>query len=163
MPLHRRHLICSTGAAALLAGCGFQLRQAPHLDFTRIALSMPKTPLAIELTRQLEAIDGIEVVGDAARAQIVLQSAGERRDRTVVGRTATGEVREYELRVRFSLRLQTADGTEVLPTSEIQRQMDQSYSESAALSKETESAMLYQSMIADIAQQVIRRLSTIKL
>ncbi|MFV0680444.1 LPS assembly lipoprotein LptE [Ottowia sp.] len=159
----RRHLIYGLGAAALLAGCGFQLRQAPHLNFQRIALAMPATSLALELRRQLEGIEGIEVVPDTARAQIVLHSAGEQRERTVVGRNASGEVREYQLRIRFAFRLQAADGNEVLPSTEILRQMDQSYSETAALSKETEALMLYKNMQGDIAQQVIRRLSTIQL
>ena len=44
--------------------------------------------------------------------------------------------------------------------SEIMRQIDQSYAESAALSKEQEGLMLYQNMQSDIVQQVMRRLAT---
>ena len=159
----RRKLLLLTLAAPALGACGFQLRRAPDFAFTRIALAMPATALAVELRRQLEGTGRLEVVGDPGKAEVVLDSAGEQRERTVVSVTATGEVREFQLRIRFSFRLRTPDGRELLPQSEILRQIDQSYSESAALSKEQEALMLYQSMQSDVVQQVMRQLSTIKI
>lgn len=94
---------------------------------------------------------------------MVLESPGEVRERVVVSVNATGEVRELTLRTRFGFRLRTADGRELLPTGEISRQIDQSYAESAALSKEQEGLMLYQNMQSDIVQQVMRRLATVHL
>ena len=88
--------------------------------------------------------------------------AQQQRERTVVSFTATGEVREFQLRIRFRFRLRTPEGRELLPMSEIVRQIDQSYSESAALSKEQEALMLYQNLQSDIVQQVMRRLATVK-
>ncbi|MFT3778831.1 MAG: LPS assembly lipoprotein LptE [Ottowia sp.] len=161
--MNPRRLFLTAAAAPLLTACGFQLRQAPAFGFSRIALGMPQTALAIELRRQLEGTGRVEVVTDAARAEVVLDSAGEQRERVVVSVTATGEVREFQLRIRFKFRLRTADGRELLPSSEILRQIDQSYSESAALSKEAEALMLYQNMQSDVVQQVIRRLATVKL
>ncbi len=162
MPTRRKLLLLALAAPALGA-CGFQLRRAPDFAFTRIALAMPATALAVELRRQLEGTGRLEVVSDPGKAEVVLGSAGEQRERTVVSVTATGEVREFQLRIRFSFRLRTPDGRELLPQSEILRQIDQSYSESAALSKEQEALMLYQSMQSDIVQQVMRQLSTIKI
>lgn len=161
-----RRLLLAAAAASLLAGCGFQLRQAPAFGFSRIVLAMPATALATELRRQLEGTGRIEVLADAAQAKpgdVVLESSGEQRERTVVSVTATGEVREFQLRIRFAFRLRTADGRELLPRTEITRQIDQSYSEAAALSKEAEALMLFQSLQSDIVQQVIRRLATVKL
>lgn len=166
MTAARRRLLLAAGGAVLLAGCGFQLRRAPEFDFRRIALAMPATALANELRRQLQGTGRVEVLGEVAQARagdVVLESPGEQRERTVVSVTATGEVREFQLRIRFGFRLRTPDGRELLPSSEILRQIDQSYSESAALSKEQEALMLYQNMQSDIVQQVMRRLSTIKL
>ena len=157
-----RRLLVVAGAATLLAGCGFKLRQAPDFNFKRIALAVPKTALATELQRQLEGTGSVEVAADAAHADVVLESAGEQRERIVLSLTATGEVREFQLRLRFKFRLRTADGRELLPNTEILRQIDQSYSESAALSKEAEALMLYQNMQSDIVQQVIRQLATAK-
>lgn len=158
----RRRILLAAGAAPLLTACGFQLRQAPNFGFKSIALAMPNTALAIELRRQIDGTGRLEVVSDPSKAQVVLESAGERRDRIVVSVTATGEVREFVLRIRFSFRLRTADGRELLGPTEIQRQIDQSYSESAALSKEAEALMLYQNMQSDIVQQVLRQLATVK-
>ena len=151
-------------AVLALSACGFHLRRAPEFAFRRIALAMPAaSSLAVELRRQLEGTGRLEIVADQSKAEVVLESPGEQRERTVVSVTATGEVREFQLRIRFRFRLRTPEGRELLPMSEILRQIDQSYSESAALSKEQEALMLYQNMQSDIVQQVMRRLATVKI
>ena len=45
--MRRRHLLAAAAAAGL-AGCGFELRQPPHMPFQSIALIgfAPKSPLA---------------------------------------------------------------------------------------------------------------------
>lgn len=159
----RRALLLAAATAPLLSACGFQLRRAPEFAFRRIALAMPAaSSLAVELRRQLEGTGRLEIVADQSKAEVVLESPGEQRERTVVSFTATGEVREFQLRIRFRFRLRTPEGRELLPMSEIVRQIDQSYSESAALSKEQEALMLYQNLQSDIVQQVMRRLATVK-
>jgi LPS-assembly lipoprotein len=163
----RRTVLSAALVAPWLAACGFQLRQPPNFAFRSIALAVPaNSTLTIELRRQLEGVGGLQVITDAAqlaKAEVVLESAGEVRERVVVSVNATGEVRELTLRIRFGFRLRTADGRELLPTGEISRQIDQSYAESAALSKEQEGLMLYQNMQSDIVQQVMRRLATVHL
>ena len=159
----RRALLLAAATAPLLSACGFQLRRAPEFAFRRIALAMPASSLAVELRRQLEGTGRLEIVADQSKAEVVLESPGEQRERTVVSVTATGEVREFQLRIRFRFRLRTPEGRELLPMTEITRQIDQSYSESAALSKEQEALMLYQNMQSDIVQQVMRRLATVKI
>lgn len=155
------------GAAPLLAACGFKLRQAPEFAFKTLVLAMPATALGTELRRQLEGTGRVTVVAPgepgADKADVQLHSEGERRERAVVSLTASGEVREFQLRIIFAFSLRTQGGQELLPAAEITRQMDQSYSESAALSKETEAQMLYQSMQSDIVQQVMRQLATVKI
>ena len=162
--LRRRTLLITTLSAPLLGACGFALRKPPEFAFKTIALAMPaNSSLTTELRRQLEGTGRVQVITDPAqvgKADAVLESPGEVRERVVVSVNATGEVRELTLRIRFSFRLRTADGRELLPMSEIMRQIDQSYAESAALSKEQEGLMLYQNMQSDIVQQVMRRLAT---
>ena len=161
----RRNLLLS--APLLLTGCGFALRQAPTFGFHSIYLALPAgAGLGLELRRQLEGTGQIQVITDAAqkaRADVVLESKGEQRERAVVSVTAGGEVREFQLRIRFAFKVLTPAGRELLPQAEILREIDQSYSESAALSKEQEALMLYQNMQSDIVQQVMRRLATVKL
>lgn len=169
MPWSRRRLLRAALApwpAALLGGCGFALRQPPKLNFERIYLDLPaQLPLTAALRRQLQGIAGMHVLTEPsqrAQAQVVLHSPGEVRERVVVSVTAAGEVRELQLRLRFGFRASTPDGRELLPQAELERQMDQSYSETAALSKEQESNMLFDSMQDDIVQQVLARLAHIQ-
>lgn len=163
----RRMLLRLAAALPLaLTGCGFALRKAPDFSFRSIYVAMPATStLGVELRRQLEGTGAVRVITDAAQrkdADVVLESAGEQRERAVVSLTASGQVREFQLRLRFAFRVVTPAGRELLPRAEILRQIDQSYSESEALSKEQEALMLYENMQSDIVQQVIRRLATVK-
>lgn len=151
----------------ILTACGFALRQAPEFGFQSIYVAMPAgSALGTELRRQLLGTDKVQVITDAAKrseADVVLESLEDQRERVVVGLNASGQVREFQLRVRFKFRVRTPAGRELIPATEILRQLDQSYSETAALSKEAEALMLYDNMQADIVQQTLRRLATVKL
>ncbi|MDR2128138.1 MAG: LPS assembly lipoprotein LptE [Burkholderiaceae bacterium] len=156
--------LAGLGALAALQGCGFQLRQAPVFSFASIYVDAPGSALGAELQRQLRA-SGLQVLTDAAareKADLILQSLADQRERQVLGLNASGQVREYRLHVRFRFRVRTPAGKDVLPDAEIVRQIDQSYSETAALSKEAEAQMLFDNMQSDIVLQVMRRLSTVK-
>ncbi|MDO5086604.1 MAG: LPS assembly lipoprotein LptE [Comamonadaceae bacterium] len=167
MPPARRALLATLLTAPWLAACGFRLRRAPDLAFRSIYVDMPAaSALGAELKRQLAATGQVQLITDPARraqADVVLHGVQDARERAVVGLNAAGQVREFQLRVRFRFRLSTPAGQEVLPEDEILRQIDQSYSESAALSKEAEAQMLYQSLQSDVVQQVMQRLATVRL
>ena len=94
---------------------------------------------------------------------MVLDLLGEQREKIVVGVNASGQVREFQLRLRVKFRLTTPQGKELIADDEILLQRDISYNESAALAKETEEALLYRDMQSDIVQQLLRRLATVKL
>ncbi|MDR0478753.1 MAG: LPS assembly lipoprotein LptE [Burkholderiaceae bacterium] len=150
--------------ALTLAGCGFKLRQPPHFNFKTIRLAMPaNSALMLQLTRELNATHQVQVIADPAKAEVTLVSTGEKREQSILSLSPAGEVLEYELRLRFAFRVTGPGGRELVPQTEILRRMNQSYSETAALSKGYEAQMLYQSMQDNIAQQVMRRLSMIRL
>ena len=163
--MRRRTWLAGTLAVAL-AGCGFALRQAPDFSFSSIYLAMPESsPLALELRRQLEATGRMRVIVEPEKqdeAEVILRSAGEEREQVVVSMTSAGQVREFQQRLRLNFSASTRDGRELITPTEIERHMDQSYSESAALSKEQETALLYRSMQSDIVQQVMQRLARIE-
>lgn len=158
----RRQALGLIGAAAL-AGCGFELRRAPELRFRTLALAGfgPKSPLAAELRTSIDASRTTEVVDAAPKAQVVLEALADAREKSVVASTAFGEVRELQLRSRFSFRLRTPQGRELIPATEILLTRDMSYRETAALAKEQEEAALYRSMQSDIVAQVLRRLASV--
>jgi LPS-assembly lipoprotein len=160
--LHRR-VVLSAFPAALLAGCGFQLRRAPEFGFRRILLAgfEPRSPLAEELRAQIDASPATRVVDTLAQAEVVLHALSDIRERSVVASTGAGQVRELQLRLRFAFRLARADGRELIPPREIILSRDMSYSETIALAKELEEASLYRAMQSDIVAQVLRRLASV--
>ena len=75
------------------------------------------------------------------------------------GLNASGQVRELQLRLRIKFRLRTPTGAELIPETELLQQREISYSETIALAKEAEEALLYRNMRTDLVQQLMRRLS----
>jgi len=148
-------------AACALAGCGFELRRPPELHFRTITLSgfAPRSPLAEELRMNINASKTTTVV--ESQAQVVLESITDGRERGVVASTAAGQVRELQIRTRFVFKLRTANGRELIPSTELLLSRDMSYSESVALAKEQEEALLWRTMQSDIVAQVMRRLAAV--
>jgi LPS-assembly lipoprotein len=80
----------------------------------------------------------------------------------VVGVNASGQVREFQLRIRVKFRMRTPQGRDLINETEISQQRDISFSESAVLSKEAEEGLLYRDMQSDIVQQLLRRIASVK-
>jgi LPS-assembly lipoprotein len=160
--MQRRGLLLAS--AALVAGCGFELRRAPELHFRSVQLTgfPPRSPLADELRMSINASKTTLVVDSAAQAQVVFEAITDARERSVVASTATGQVRELQLRARLNFRLRTPAGKELIPATEILLSRDMSYSEMAALAKEQEEALLFRAMQSDIVAQVMRRLAAVQ-
>ncbi len=165
--MQRRALLSLTASAAALslAGCGFQLRKAPDYAFTTLFSGVPESsPLGVELRRSLESTRKVKVITDGRQindAQVILDVLGDQREKQVLSRNATGQVREFQLRMRFRFRLRTLAGKELIPETEILQQRDISFNESAVLAKEAEENLLYRDMQSDIVQQVLRRLAAV--
>lgn len=111
---------------------------------------------------QLNASQTTTVAEAASQAQVVMEALADTRERSVVASTATGEVRELQLRARLQFRLRSAAGRELIAPTEIVRSRDMSYSESLALAKEQEEAQLFRIMQSDIVSQVMRRLAAVR-
>jgi LPS-assembly lipoprotein len=168
-------------AAALtvvaLSGCGFRLRGSQQLAFRVLRLQgSTATPVAQELRAALVS-SGVQVlsatsaatnpaqplaaVAPAVQPDVVLTVLQDQREKTVVGQTAAGQVRELQLRTRFRFSLSTAAGKVLLENTALLLERGISYSETAALAKEAEEALLYRDMQSDIVQQVMRRLAAV--
>jgi LPS-assembly lipoprotein len=169
--LDRRVVLRGGAMAALtalsaLAGCGFKLRGTQSFAFTTIFMSgVDASPLLTELRRAMESDGSVRVVTDGkllSTAQVVLEVVSDQREKAVVGLTSSGQVREFQLRLRFKFKLRSKVGKELIPETEILQQRDISFTESAALSKEAEEALLYRNMQNDIVQQISRRLAAVK-
>jgi LPS-assembly lipoprotein len=165
----RRRLLWSAMSmpvAAGLSACGFQLRSVGDYPFKTLYANFAiNSPLGVELRRNLLGTGRIEVWSDPSqmlKADAILDILGEERQQVVVGINALGQVRELQLRLRVRFRLRTPDGVTWIDAVELAQQRDLSFTETAALSKEIEQAMMYRDMQTDIVQQIMRRLAMVK-
>jgi LPS-assembly lipoprotein len=160
----RRRLLGAAALAAMLAGCGFQLRRPPELAWKRIFLSgfSEDSTLADELRRQLSTSPGVTVVDTPAEADLVIESLQDATEPLVAATTATSQISEMTLRTRLRFRVRTPAGRELIVPTELAQTRDMSYSERSALAKQHEAALLFRSMHADLAMQVLRRLAALE-
>ena len=169
--MQRRVFLLFAASSASLAlislnGCGFALRKAPDFAFSTLYSGLPESsPLGVELKRSLQSTRKVKVISDARlinEAQVVLDVLLDQREKVVLSLNASGQVREFQLRLRFGFRLRTLAGKELIPATEIALQRDISFNESAVLAKEAEEALLYRDMQSDVVQQIMRRLAAVK-
>lgn len=179
----------STGVAmtslmgAGLTGCGFKLSHPPGMAFRTVALTgfAPDSPLATELARALEA-SGVRVVETTAQAastlapdgtvrapnpallsrHVILESLSDSRDQVVASSTAFSQVRDMSLRTRFRFRLLRADGSVLLPPTELSLARDATFNEKDALAKQEEFEALHRAMQSDLVAQTLRRLAVVQ-
>ena len=163
----RKRTLLSMLAVAPLAACGFQLRQAPSFSFASLYVEAPEgSAIQRALVRGVAASGGtLRVVlppAPRAQAEAVLHVLGERTERVVLARTASGQVRELELRQYLRFKLTDVQGREWIGDTELLQKRELSYNESLALAKDEEEVRLRNNMRQDLAQQVVRRLSLVQ-
>jgi LPS-assembly lipoprotein len=164
MPINRRAFALAGAMPWLLAGCGFKLRSPPVFAFQTLAISpQAGSPVASDLIRYFgTAVVPAAPTAGSAPPQVLVDVLQELREKSVVSFNASGQVREFQIRIRLWFRVRTPQGRELIADTEISQQRDISYNETAALAKEAEEIMLYRDMQADIVQQLLRRLAAIK-
>ena len=166
MNTRRRHLhtLLLAGATAALASCGFRLRGAMDFAFDTVAVT-PETGGAVapELIRILgDRIRPVVPKQDQQPPQVIVDILSEGREKSVVGTNSSGQVREFQLRLRVKFRMRTPQGRTLIQETEVTQQRDISFSEAAVLSKEAEEGLLYRDMQSDIVQQLLRRMAAVK-
>ena len=166
MNTRRRHLqtLLLAGATAGLAACGFRLRGAMDFAFDTVAVT-PETGGAVapELIRILgDRIRPLVAKQDQEPPQVIVDILSEGREKSVVGTNSSGQVREFQLRLRVKFRMRTPQGRTLIAETEVAQQRDISFSEAAVLSKEAEETLLYRDMQSDIVQQLLRRMAAVK-
>ncbi|MBQ5948535.1 LPS assembly lipoprotein LptE [Massilia sp. ST3] len=153
-------------AAAVLAGCGFQLRGSNgqyNLPFQSIWLAFPEaSPLGTELKRNLRAAETVRIESDASKAQALFDVLSESRGKAILSLNSLGRVREYTLSYTLVFRVRDANNRELLAPTEITLRRNIAFDEGQVLAKESEEALLYRDMQTDLVQQILRRLAAIK-
>lgn len=162
--MQRRKLLSVGLASVLLAGCGFKLRSSQQFAFQTLAIT-PETggAVATELARYFgDAVVPVAPAQGGVPPQVIVDILQELREKVIVGMNASGQVREFQLRLRITFRVRTPQGRELISATEIEQHRDISFNESAVLAKEAEEGLLYRDMQSDIVQQLLRRLAAIK-
>jgi LPS-assembly lipoprotein len=165
---HKNKMVRTVAAllvAASLTACGFQLRGSNGtytMPFHSLYLTFPDTSaLGTELKRNLRA--GEVVIADKpdqAEAQFVV--LGETRGKSIQSLNSLGRVREYLLTYTLTFTVRDPKGVQLLPSTEITLRRNMAFDETQVLAKESEEALLYRDMQADLVQQIMRRLAALK-
>jgi LPS-assembly lipoprotein len=143
----------------IFIGCGFHLRGSATVPFQTLYIPNPKSGIALELKRNIEAGTNAKVLDDPKAAEAILELTGESREKIILSLTGTGRVSEFRLRYRVSYRVHDGKGGEYVPTSVVQLQRDITYSDSEILAKEAEEQLLFRDMQNDMVSQIVRRLA----
>jgi len=153
-------------AASAIAGCGFQMRGSNgsyKMPFHSIYLGFSDTSaLGTELKRNLRATDQVVVADKATDAEAQFVLLGESRNKSILSLNSLGRVREYLLTYTMSFTVRDVKGAELVPPTQISLRRNMAFDETQVLAKESEEALLYRDMQADLVQQIIRRLASMK-
>jgi len=155
-------------AAALLvsgglASCGFRLRGTQQLPFDSVFVAAPHTSaLKPELEAAIRTGTSTAVLDERAKAKAVVEIVSETRERDVLSVNAQGRAREYRLRLRVVFRVSDGKAREYLGQTTVATNRDLAVLEEQLLAREYEAEQLYQDMLYDLAQQILRRMSALK-
>lgn len=159
-----RYALLSLAMCLGISACGFHLRSAVQMPFDSIYIGFsPTSPLGVELRRYIRATTNTIIESDVKQAQAVLDVLAENQNKEVLTITSQGQVREFELQYRVTFRLHDGKGKEFIAPSTIALKRTVSFNDGALLAKESEEALLYREMRADLVQQLLRRLAAAKL
>jgi len=160
MPM-RANLLIVLMLSLLLAACGFHLRgQSPFtLEIQKLYVQSANAyaPFIIELKSALQA-NGVQITDTPTQAQLTLQIVSEVTDKQILSLSGGGQVLQYTLGYRISLRAYDQKQQEWIVPQEIKLRRDYSYDNTKVLAMMQEEALLYQNMRSDAVQQVLRRL-----
>jgi LPS-assembly lipoprotein len=156
-------------AALLVAGtltaCGFQMRGSDGsytMPFHSLYPGFPDTSaLGAELKRNLRA-SGVAIADQPGQAEAQLVVLGETRSKSIQSLNSLGRAREYLLTYTLTFAVRDPKGVELLPSTEITLRRNMAFDETQVLAKESEEALLYRDMQADLVQQIMRRLAALK-
>ena len=150
--------------AAVVAGCGFQLRGTltSNLPYKTLYIALPETSdVRIWMQRYIKATDQTKIVNSARDAEAVFEQLQDTRVKTILSVNAQGRVREYRLQLDYRFRVVNAKGQELVGPNETNLSRDITYDDSTVLAKALAAGLLWRDMYNDLVNQFIRRLSLI--
>ncbi|MEK6735099.1 MAG: LPS assembly lipoprotein LptE [Pseudomonadota bacterium] len=149
----------------MLTACGFKLRgQVSPLPFKKLYVSAPAGhSIGTDLERAINATPTTKVVKNTQEAEATIHIVSAVNDRTILSLSGGGRVREFQLIYRVVMRVTDKQGNELIPNSEIALMRNLPFLDEQILAKESEEKLLYRDMQSDAVQQIIWRVSAIKI
>lgn len=158
----RRALIALV-PALLLAACGFHLQGHKPMPevfrITRVVSPDDQTDFVQDLRKAL-LISGSKLTASKEEATAVVEILHDQVVERVLSVSAQNLPREYELTHTIRFRVTAGDKT-LLESQELNGTRDYSFDETKLLAKQNEEAILRRSMAGDLANIVMRRLSSL--
>ncbi len=151
--------------AALLGGCGFQLRGSADLPPILQATWLDAGGVSTELQRQVRqslGSGGAVLVDDRATATARLRITGERYQRRTAEVDARGNITEFELRYTFRFSLfDEAAGASLIDEAVVEVERTLRYDDSQLLARESEEADMRAEMVRFAVHQMVRRIEAV--
>ncbi len=159
--MHR--VIALTLAAALLAGCGFQLQGAvavpEQMERTYIDAVDPYSQLYLGLRERLLNA-GVTIVDSPDAATAVFSVLFDQTGQRVLSVSARNTPAEFEVFYTIEYAL-VADGKSLLPQQELTLTRDYIYDETRVLGKAREEATLRDAIVDDMVRIILTQVSTL--
>ena len=149
--------------AALIAGCGFQLRGSYSLPYESLYLAVGEASvIGAGLKRAIRATGSTRLADTAQDAQATFLPTAEAREPVILSLSSAGRVREKRLRYRYTYRIVDNKGRDLALPGAIELNRDLTYTDSDVLAKTQEEDLLWRDMETDLVQQLMRRLAATK-
>ena len=164
MTLRRLPLAFIVALAALLAGCGFQLRKEAVLPASmqrvHIEIADASSPLAQGLTKALPRT-GAQLVDAAGPGVAVLAISANSVSTDVLSVGGTARANEYSLRQHVEFAVRGPDGGVIVPKQTIELTREFTFDSTQALGVAAEIDLLTKELGRDMVQTILRRLEAL--
>ena len=158
----KRRLFLAALPAALMAGCGFQLRRLEGIPFAGLYVDAPPdSEVAQRIRNAMTSSKNTRLTATAGEAEAVLQVGQEERSKIILSLSGAGRVTEYRLGLKLTYSVKGKDGRSLAAAETIELVRDMTYDDSQLLAKSYEERLLYRDMEDTAAQRILRRMQAI--
>jgi LPS-assembly lipoprotein len=156
-------MLSALTASLASTACGFRLRGEAAFAFPSAFVNAPgQSAFAAELARAIEASGGARVASTADGARAIVEITRIVDDKQVLSLSPGGRAQEYLLVKSVLFRVTGNDGREWSKTDEITVRRTFTFDDTQLLAREIQEQRLLRDMQSDAAQQIVRRLQSVR-
>jgi LPS-assembly lipoprotein len=154
----------------LLSSCGFHLRGTssfalpPELSTLRVTMGgTGYPPLLVEVRNALKAVGNVQLTEDVSASVPVLVLHKETNANQVLAIDNSGRISAYLINYRVDYSLIGADNKPLLQKQSVKLQREYGFDRLNVIATEKQSEFIQNEMRRDVAQQIVRRLASLKI